>query len=186
MTDIVALDKRLKELNDQISKLTEERDKVIAERQAYTNEGIKSYDNFDDIVWEENALNAISAFLSGFLGHRSAGYKPVLVNGKRYRRVPVDKQSPDWYAIGNSGVVDVARKDYWIQLDEPQNQSQEVRNQRAREYNGGLRKPLSTWTARKEGAEMRKAYLETHASPGAREAQYTKRNPSSLSQFGNE
>lgn len=190
MTNIVELDKRLGELNDQIDKLTKERDEVIAARQAYTNEGVKSYDNFDDIVWEEKALTAYTNFLSRWLGARVAGWKDVMVNGKLYNRKWQTSQTPDWLAIGAIGVVDVAStardkygNKFWIYpVDgEVLLSDQEALNQRAREYNGGLNKPLSSWSARREGASMRKAYLETHASPGARPENYRKPNPSSLS-----
>jgi hypothetical protein len=187
MTDIVALDKRLGELNDLIDDLVKERDQIIAARQAYTNEGVKSYDNFDDIVWEEKALTADTNFLSRWLKKRVAGWKDVLVNGKLYNRTNPSSQTPDWLAIGAKGVENVAN-DFWVFPvgGEVLLSNQAALDQRAREYNGGLRKPLSTWTTRQEGTAMRKAYLETHTAMGAKPENYTKRNPSSLSQFGNE
>lgn len=184
MTDIVAIEARITELNNLIDELSKERTALLAERQAYTNEGIKSYDNFDDIVWETKAVTGYTNFLSKWLGRREAGWKDVLVSGKLYNRTNPSHQ-PDWLAIGSKGVIDVANPEFWVYPVDGEVflSDQEALNQRAREYSGGLRKSLETWRHRRESRSMRKAYLETHSDP---KHAYKQRNPSSLSQFGNE
>lgn len=184
MTDIIALDKRLKEINDTIRVLQAERKEVQEARRAYSNAAIKEFATLDEVVWEPKALNAASAFLSGWGGRRIEAYKPVLVDGQVYKRVGVQLQTPDYISIGQNNIVDVSKQDFWIQRSGANNPTSDlaIMKQRAREYDGALRQPLDTWKATSVGRAMREAYLETHEDPGI---EYTQRNPSTLARYGN-
>lgn len=158
-------------------------------------EPLKTFPSVQDIVWErwpdnddtKKCFNDLY-MTSVLLGTKFVPpWKHAIVEGlgEVRRGGGPGTQMPDWYAIAHHRVLDVTAKP-WVRIvpsdddgyeSDPKDMAALVKN-----YSGALRYPLSSWDMHKTGMEMKKLYLQTHQDPGTN---YTVRNPSSLSSFGN-
>lgn len=108
---------------------------------------------------ELEPFTAMSWMRVGMLGPKAAAQRPmknVTLGGIEYRRM-MPSAEPDWYAVGHRGVVDVMADTWLVPVDAKLSNDHAVQAQRAAEYNGGFRKPLSLWPD-----HMKQAYKGAH------------------------